>query len=107
MVLSMKSEICMEIKHDDGREEEVVLGADVFPDEYTSRSDDMLQYPFDLAAGDTVEDFFNILMDDDIPTALERAKVKVGDARFFVRTMVDVEGSPFDPKATDDLTIVS
>ena len=69
-VLSMKSEFCMEVKHADGREEIIVLGADVFPEPHTSRSDDMLAYPHAMSGGASVEDYFNILMEKDISTAL-------------------------------------
>ncbi|MDF1566262.1 MAG: hypothetical protein P1V51_24735 [Deltaproteobacteria bacterium] len=106
-VLSMRSEFVMSFTNDDGMEVAEILGADTFPDEYTSRSDDMLQYPFTLKGGETVEDFFIISMDEaDIPTALENSGVELSQVRFFVRTEVDVKGSPFDPECSDDITIV-
>lgn len=106
-VLSMESEFCMEVKHPDGREELVVLGRDVFPEPNTSRSDDMQQYPFDMTPGGEVEDFFIISMDTDIPTELGKRNLSATQARFFVKTTVDVKGSPFDPSASDDIRILA
>lgn len=105
-VLSMKSELCMHVKHPDGREEDVVLGEDVFPEPNTSRSDDMVKYPYDLEAGASVEDFFSILMESDIPTELSKRNLAVRQVGFFVRTMVDVKGSPFDPDTKNNVHIV-
>jgi hypothetical protein len=104
-VLSMKAEFCMEVKHGDGRVETVVLGKDVFPEPNTSRSDDMVKYPYELEGGAVVEDFFNILMDSDIPTELGKRNLAHNQVRFFVKTMVDVKGSPFDPETTNDIHI--
>lgn len=104
-LLSMKSEFIMTVKHPDGREEEVVLGEDVFPEPNTSRSDDMVQYPCDLEGGASIEDFFNILMDSDIPTELGKRNLQVRQVGFFVRTIIDVKGSPFDPEAKNNVHI--
>jgi hypothetical protein len=104
-VLSMKAEFCMEVKHPDGRVETVVLGKDVFPEPNTSRSDDMVKYPYELEGGAVVEDFFNILMDSDIPTELSKRSLAHDQVRFFLKTMVDVKGSPFDPETTNDIRI--
>ena len=100
-VLSMKAEFCMEVTHADGRVETVVLGEDVFPDAYTSRSDDMLKYPHTMSGGAEVEDSFIISMEKDIPTVLAEKNLTFEKAKFFVKTMVDVKGSPFDPEAKD------
>jgi hypothetical protein len=104
-VLSMESRFCMEVKHADGRVEEVVLGQDVFPEPNTSRSDDMVKYPYELAGGRAVEDFFNIIMETDIPTALQERNLTAGQVRFFVKTSVDVKGSPFDPETVNDVRV--
>jgi hypothetical protein len=104
-VLSMKAELIMEVKHPDGRVENVVLGKDVFPEAHTSRSEEMVQYPFELAGGHEVEDFFNIIMDSDIPSHLQRRNLSANQVRFFVKTMVDVKGSPFDPETTNDIRV--
>jgi hypothetical protein len=106
-VLSMKAEFCMEVKHPDGRVETVVLGKDVFPEAHTSRSAEMVQYPFELAGGNEVEDFFNIIMDNDIPSSLSRRNLSANQVRFFIKTMVDVKGSPFDPEATNDIRVTA
>jgi hypothetical protein len=106
-VLSMKAEFCMELNHADGRVETVVLGEDHFPDQYTSRQDDMLKYPYNLEGGGTAEDFFIISMQSDIPTELGKRNVQASAAKFFIRTMVDVKGSPFDPEAKDSVQITN
>jgi hypothetical protein len=105
-VLSKESRFCMEVKHPDGRVETVVLGRDVFPRKNASRSAEMQQYPFQLAAGQTVEDSFIILMDTDIVAALKKRNLAARQVRLFVKTTVDVEGSPFDPDASDDIRVV-
>lgn len=105
-VLSMESKFCMEVKHPDGRVEEVVLGQDVFPDPHTSRSEDMQQYPFELQGGGSAEDFFIISLETDIPSALAQRNLRASQVRFFVKTGVDVKGSPFDPEATNDVRVV-
>ena len=105
-VLSMKAEFCMEVKHPDGRVETAVLGTDVFPEPNTSRSDDMVKYPYELAGNANVEDFFNILIETDIPTALKQRNLQASQVRFFLKTMVDVKGSPFDPEAVNDVRVV-
>jgi hypothetical protein len=106
-VLAMKAGFYMEVKHPDGRVENVELGEDHFPDQYTSRSDDMLKYPYDLKGGATTEDFFIISMKSDIPAELQKRNLKPEQVRFFVKTMVDVKGSPFDPEASNDVRVVA
>ncbi len=105
-VLSMECTFCMEVKHPDGRVEEVVLGKDEFPEPNTSRSDDMVKYPYELAPGAEVEDFFIISMESDIPTALKQRNLSAGNVRFYVKSMVDVKGSPFDPEAVSDIKVL-
>ena len=105
-VLSMRAAIVAEYTHPDGRVESVELGADVFPDQYTSRSDDMLKYPYTLKAGATQEDFFIISMNKDIGTVLSEKGWPREKAKVFVKTMVDVKGSPFDPETKNELRLV-
>jgi hypothetical protein len=105
-VLSMKAELVMEYPLPDGNTRNVVLGSDVYPEAgYDSRSADMLKYPFALGAGQHQKDFFIIRMEKDIPSALKEHNQSLQSAKFFVKTMVDVKGSPFDPEAKDALTI--
>lgn len=106
-VLSMKAAFIAEFVHPDGRVEEVTLGEDVFPEPNTSRSDDMLKYPYALKGGGSQEDFFNILMQKDIPTLLSDKSWAKEKVRFFVKTMVDVKGSPFDPDTKNEVRITS
>lgn len=104
-VLSMKASFLAEFVHPDGRVEEVVLGSDVFPEPHTSRSDDMLKYPYQLKGGSTQEDFFIISMQKDIPTLLKDKNWPKEKVRFYVKTMVDVKGSPFDPDTRNEVRI--
>jgi hypothetical protein len=106
-VLSMKAGMYMEVKHADGRIENVALGEDVFPAPHCSRSDDMVKYPYELKAGNPVEDFFIISMQSDIPSELAKRNLQANQVRFFVKTMVDVKGSPFDPEASNDIRILA
>ena len=67
----------------------------------------MLKYPYDLKGGATTEDFFIISMKSDIPAELQKRNLKPEQVRFFVKTMVDVKGSPFDPEASNDVRVVA
>ena len=104
-VLSMKAAFLAEFVHPDGRVEEVTLGEDVFPEPNTSRSDDMLKYPYKISSGATQEDFFSIFMQKDITSLLSDKSWPKEKVRFFVKTMVDVKGSPFDPNTKNEITI--
>jgi hypothetical protein len=107
-VLAMKAGFYMEVKHPDGRIENVELGEDHFPDPHTSRQDDMVKYPYELKGGAApVEDFFIISMQSDIPSELQKRNLQASQVRFFVKTMVDVKGSPFDPEASNDVRILA
>jgi hypothetical protein len=105
-VLSMKSELVLEIKRPDGHVEEIAVGNDIYPEPNTSRTAEMVQYPYELAAGAEVVDYFNIIMDGSIEAILAQRELAIGDGvRFFLRTLVDVKGSPFDPEAVNDIAI--
>lgn len=106
-VLSMKAAFVAEFVHPDGRVEEITLGEDVFPEPNTSRSDDMLKYPYKLSGGGTQEDFFIISMNKDIPSLLSDKSWPKEKVRFFVKTMVDVKGSPFDPDTKNEVKITA
>jgi hypothetical protein len=106
-VLSMKAEFCVSLTYPDGIKDTLVLGEDVFPKAHCTRMGDMLQYPHTMAAGARVVDYFNILMGKDIPAVLAEKKVAFESCQFFVRTMVDVKGSPFDPEAKDPIHVTA
>lgn len=106
-ILSMKAEFLMETEDGDGETSNLLLGEDIYPDEYTSRDDDMLQYPYTMNPGDTQEDGFIISMDNfTITEALQERNVALSDAKFYIKVTVDVKGSPFDPEVTCPLTII-
>ncbi len=106
-VLSMKARFVMERIHPDGRVEEIVLGEDVFPAPNVNRSDEMVKYPYELKPGAVVEDFFILHMENDIPAQLGERGLTADKVRFFIKTMVDVKGSPFDPEAKNEVRVVS
>lgn len=106
-VLSMKAEVYLEAKHSDGREEIIALGEDVFPAPHVHRQDDMVKYPYELAAGASVEDFFIISMDTTIPDALAKRHLSADKVKLVIKTTVDVKGSPFDPEAKNELRILA
>jgi hypothetical protein len=105
-VVSMEAQFCMEVKHPDGRVEVAILGKDVFPEPNTSRSDDMVKYPYELTPGKEVEDFFSIMMEPNITDALKQRNMTVTQARFFVKTSVGLKGVLMDPETTNDIKIV-
>ncbi|MFO0601755.1 MAG: hypothetical protein U0324_01215 [Polyangiales bacterium] len=58
-----------------------------------------LAFPYTLRAGQSVEDVFHVA-GVDLPAQLRRYGLEAVDPRveFFVRVVVDVQGSPFDPE---------
>lgn len=106
-ILSMKAEFLMETEDGEGETMNLLLGEDVYPDEYTSRSDDMLQYPYTMNPGGTEDDGFIISLNRfTINEALQKRNVALADAKFYLKVMVDVKGSPMDPEVTCPLAIV-
>jgi hypothetical protein len=105
-VLSMKSEFIAEYANPKAGSETAVLASDSFPNVNVSRSDDMLKYPYALKAGQTVEDTFLVHMEKDLPTFLQEKGWERHHVMFFLRTMVDVKGSPFDPEAKNVVKVV-
>lgn len=105
-VLSMKSSFLAEFIHPDGRVESLTLGEDVFPQANASRSDDMQKYPYTLEAGAQTKDYFLIHVEPDISAQLSKKGWSREKVRFYVRTMVDVKGSPFDPDTRNEVTVV-
>jgi hypothetical protein len=59
----------------------------------------VLSFPYTLRAGQTVEDSVRIASVD-LPAQLRRYRLEGLDPRveFFVRVVIDVQGSPFDPE---------
>ena len=116
-VLSRQTEMVMEIQHADGRSEQIVLGRQVAPDPDFVPDDPpaaaaaegtaaAVKYPYELAAGFEVVDDFDIVFDGSIEALLAQRRLVPGrDIRFFLRTLVDVKGSPFDPEAIDELSL--
>jgi hypothetical protein len=104
-VLGRKSEVVMQIAHAEGRVEEVVLGRDEAPLPDVERAS-AVKYPYELAAGFEVIDELDIVFDGSIEALLALRSLTVGSGlRFFLRTLVDVQGSPFDPEAVDELPL--
>ena len=112
-ILSRRTEMVMELNHADGRTEQVVLGRQDAPLPESTDADDIaaaraaaIKYPYELAAGFEVVDDFDLVFDGSIETLLAQRRLVPGrDIRFFLRTLVDVKGSPFDPEAVDELPL--
>ena len=104
-ILARHTEMVLELQHADGHPEQIVLGRQSAPEpdvEGTTR----IKYPYDLAAGFEVIDDYDLVFDGSIEALLARRTLVVGrDIRFFLRTLVDVKGSPFDPEAVDELPL--
>lgn len=104
-VLSMRTTFFAEKSFPDGHVEELFLGQAVYPHHGVSRTPDMLQYPYTLEAGGSTDDGFIITLPEDIPTLLTKRGWESDGVHFFVKTMVDVKGSPFDPEAKDEIIV--
>ena len=117
-ILSRQTEMVMEIQHPDGRAEQVVLGRQLAPDPDVVPDPEpppavavegtvaAVKYPYDLAAGFEVLDDFDLVFDGSIEAVLGQRVLSPGtNIRFFLRTRVDVKGSPFDPEAVDELPL--
>ena len=104
-VRARRSELIMEIAHAEGRIEQVVLGRDLAPVPDVERAS-AVTYPYELAAGLEVVDELDIVFDGSIEALLAQRSLTAGAGfRFFLRTLVDVQGSPFDPEVIDELPL--
>jgi len=104
-ILARRTEMVMELRHADGHTEQVVLGRQVAPSPEVERTDP-IKYPYELAAGFEVVDDLDVIFDGSIEALLAQRRLVPGrDIRFFLRTLVDVKGSPFDPEAVDELSL--
>lgn len=104
-ILARRTEVVMELRHADGRSEQVVLGREVAPTPDDPR-DAPVKYPYELAAGFEIEDDLDVVFDGSIEAILAQRRLVIGrEIRFFLRTLVDVKGSPFDPEAVDELPL--
>jgi hypothetical protein len=114
-ILSRRTEMVMEMNHADGRTEQVVLGrqdaplpadADANAEDAAAARAAAVKYPYELAAGYEVVDEFDLVFDGSIEVLLAQRRLVPGrDIRFFLRTLVDVKGSPFDPEVVDELPL--
>jgi hypothetical protein len=112
-VLAHKFAFFAEYKDKDGMERSHELGSDA----HVASTDIIggnVKWPYELAAGNTVEDSFLIVMNDDITTQLRRlgfsnpaAVVASGEVKFKLVVTADVKGSPFDPKSEAFVRIVT
>lgn len=104
-ILARRTEVVMELRHADGHAEQVVIGRDAAPAPDDPR-DAAVKYPYELAAGFEVLDELDVVFDGSIEALLAQRRLVPGrDLRFFLRTLVDVKGSPFDPEAVDELPL--
>jgi hypothetical protein len=104
-ILGRRTEMVMELGLGDGRKEQIVLGREVVPAPDVERSAPV-KYPYELAAGFEVLDDLDVIFDGSIEALLARRQLVPGrEIRFFLRTLVDVKGSPFDPETVDELPL--
>jgi hypothetical protein len=104
-ILARRTEVVMELRHADGRTEQVVIGRQLAPTPDVER-EAPIKYPYELAAGFEIVDELDVVFDGSIEVLLAQRRLVVGrEIRFFLRTLVDVKGSPFDPEAIDELLL--
>jgi hypothetical protein len=104
-ILSRHTEMVLELQHADGHPEQIVLGRQSAPEPDVELTGSV-RYPYDLAAGFEVVDDFDVVFDGSIEALLAQRRLVVGrDIRLFLRTLVDVKGSPFSPEAVDELPL--
>lgn len=104
-ILGRRTEMVMELSLGDGRTEQIVLGREVVPAPDVERSAPV-KYPYELAASFEVLDDLDVIFDGSIEALLARHQLVPGrEIRFFLRTLVDVKGSPFDPETVDELPL--
>ena len=103
-ILAHVHEIIVKKKHADGREESVVVGADTH-DASTDIIGCELKWPYEIAAGQTVDDSF-LVSDIDLPKVFRRLGYNPpedalvdGSVEVFCKITADVKGSPFDAEA--------
>jgi hypothetical protein len=114
-LLATKYEVWLYIKEDPteeiGSPNLIVTGKD--PDPNTSYSDDCLKMPCDLKAGQVITQPW-MVMDVDLQLPLAKAGfAEPGEVvnnplvRLVVKCIADVKGSPFDPSAEVNVTLVA
>ncbi len=104
-ILARRTEMVLELRHADGHAEQVVIGRQLAPLPEAER-DAPVKYPYELAAGFEVIDRFDVVFDGSLEAILAQRRLVPGrDIRFFLRTLVDVKGSPFDPEVIDELPL--
>lgn len=103
-VLAHIHEVIVKKKHADGREESVTVGSDRH-DETTDIYGCELKWPYEMKAGQTVEDSF-LISDIDLPKVFRRLGYNPpedalvdGSVEVFCRITADVKGSPFDAES--------
>lgn len=116
-LLSRRTEVVLELRHADGQLEQIVIGRQLAPlpeappgappeTAPDAPPDVPAAYPCELAAGAEVRDTFDVVFDGSLEAILTlRRLVPSSNIRFFLRTLVDVKGSPFDPEAIDELSL--
>lgn len=112
-VRGRRTQLVMELAHAEGRTEQVVLGGDEATAAEPAADPGAgaapgatVRYPYDLAAGAEIIDRFDIVFDGSIEAILALRRLSAGDGvRLFLRTSVNVQGSPFDPEAIDEVTL--
>lgn len=104
-ILARRTEMVMELQHADGHTEQIVLGRQEAPTDDVERTAPV-KYPYELAADHEVIDDLDIVFDGSIEALLAQRRLVPGrEVRLFLKTLVDVKGSPFDPEAVDEIPL--
>ena len=108
-VLNHLHEVIVVKTHPDKREEQVVLGSELY-DEKTEIGGSDLKWPYEIGAGETKKAGFCIIQMD-IPAELRKlgygdpaAAASAPELQFFVRVTADVEGTILDAEAKAPFT---
>jgi hypothetical protein len=104
-ILARRTDMVMELRHADGHTEQVLLGREAVPHPHVERTAP-IKYPYELAPGFEIIDDLDVIFDGSIEALLAQRRLVPGrQIRFFLRTLVDVKGSPFDPEAVDEIPL--
>lgn len=111
-ILAHIHEIIVKKKHADGREETIVVGSDSHDAETDIIGCD-LKWPYEIAAGQSVEDSF-LVSDLDLPKVFRRLGYSApedalvdGSVEVLCRITADVKGSPFDAEGIAKVKVVA
>ena len=111
-VLSVTASVVAEMKEkyqedEDGPDSpyEIIMGEDTDDSDNEVIGRDF-QFPYQIKKGETLEDSYNILLDDSPEEILKEKDAKVKHYDFFVVVEADVKGTPLDPEGKKKFKII-